>query len=488
MRNIKLYCVFWVSLLGAASVNADFNSAVKAYEQQEFAKAFDTFKRLGELGDVTSQRNLAAMYARGEYVEKDLVEAYAWATLAVEQAPMVANLRDAITSQMEPSAQEKAVLRAAELQDRYGVNALKKSLLPIANESVAICTVESTGDAIPVNTIPPRYPVNAARDGYIGGACFSFYLDVNGVPKRFVLTSSYAHRGRKDDDEREATNIGVLSGAEAEGRKGNGNKMFVSESRKALEKWRFKAPADELLRENIAHYCLDFTLAAASENETNNVSALVERVQNDANDDVALYELASKYRSLAFQWKTQDKDKYKTLKDGSQQLMLRSAIYGNSLAQYRVGSDLLTGDQCEKDPGKGVVWLTFAAQQGHAPSQYLLANQLLRGDGVQAQPEKAMAWYKAAADAGHNPAKLAFIRLALAKSDANVGELTAMLPQPINENDLMQLEIAAMMAARKGDFVRAQAFQKKVLEIADELQFDKDNRMQQLQKYAANQF
>ena len=63
-----------------------------------------------------------------------------------------------------------------------------------------------------------------------------------------------------------------------------------------------------------------------------------------------------------------------------------------------------------------------------------------------------------------------------------------MLPQPINENDLVQLEIAAMIAARKGDFAQAQALQKKVLAIADDLQFDKGGRTQQLQKYMANQF
>jgi TPR repeat protein len=137
---------------------------------------------------------------------------------------------------------------------------------------------------------------------------------------------------------------------------------------------------------------------------------------------------------------------------------------------------LLTGNQCEKDTGKGVTWLMFAAQQGHRDAQYLLASRLMHGDGVEQNIEKAVSWLKVAADSGHERAKIEYAYHLLRHEPARQQEAAALLPAQPNENDLMQLEAAALGRALAGDFTAAAAFQQQALSIASEVGFDTEQR------------
>lgn len=447
------------------SAQADFRSALDAYETQDYAKAFEEFKRLSELGDAPSQRNVAVMYFNGEHVEQNIVDAYAWAKLSIE-LPNEENeaIYQVIAKKLPGSMMQQAEQRFISLQQQFGQKALKQRLMPVAEARTADCSVEASGNAVAIETVPPRYPMQAAKEGTEGYACFNFYLSKSGQPKRIAVYDADAYSA--DDKETKRTKF-----------------TFVRESQNAIKKWKFMPAADESLRENRRSYCLDFSLQGFSRKEVRDIQKNEKLANEDDQNAEVLLKLSTQYKDIASHLKMNGNEKYVDYEQGAQALKLRSAIYGNSEAQYSVASDLLTGNQCTKDEQKGVVWLTFAAQQGHAKSQFLLANHLMNGEGVKKQPEKAMHWYKLAAENGHEPARIAYLKLAIEDEEINVAALEPYLPETIEQSDMRELEVAAAFAARKGNFVDAVKWQTTAVEIANELEFSTEQRLQKLQHY-----
>ena len=65
-----------------ANANPALQEALDNYQNSRFEIACKQFKTLAEMGFSTAQYNLGVMYLKGQAVEKDLAQAYAWMTLA----------------------------------------------------------------------------------------------------------------------------------------------------------------------------------------------------------------------------------------------------------------------------------------------------------------------------------------------------------------------------------------------------------------------
>src|SRR6186713_3233066 len=74
-----------IAMLASPATKADLYSAQAAADAKDFARAFELFRELAQLGHTGAQENLAVMYVNGEGVKRDNVLGYAWATLAKEQ-------------------------------------------------------------------------------------------------------------------------------------------------------------------------------------------------------------------------------------------------------------------------------------------------------------------------------------------------------------------------------------------------------------------
>ena len=466
-RFVQAFCLLFIVSLPAS---ASFDSAVEAYEAGNFTVAYTEFRRLAELGDASSQRNLAAMYARGEYVEKDLIEAWAWASLAAEQGgDGSAELQQALDTRLAPEQRTTATVRLAELQRRFGKQALAEKLLPVPAERNADCSVDVLSDAKPIETKAPRYPIKALRDGVEGYACASFYLSVEGKPVRIRLYQAEAVLKLSKKPYEDQT-------------------VFVNEVEKVLPQWRFMPAATEDLRSSPNRYCVDFKLDGLTRKEAKAEQAAYE-VNRDAalsGDPVAQYRLMEQLESLSA-IRTLTVNQRQEMKTKAQSLLLQSAVGGHDQSQYRLAKNLLTGNQCEKDIGKGVTWLTFAAQQGHAEAQYLLSSRLRYGDGVQSNPDKALFWLKAAAESKHPRATIDYALHLLRHEPARQFEALALLPKMPNSNDLRELEAVALAKARIGDFNTAATYQEMALAIASEIGLDATNHKAVLDQYRQQQ-
>src|SRR5690606_38047411 len=85
-RRIDMKTIRHVSLLILFAISqtclAGYHLGYQYYEQDQYEKAFYEFKQAAQFGDKDAQYNLGAMYYYGEHVERDVIESYAWFSLA----------------------------------------------------------------------------------------------------------------------------------------------------------------------------------------------------------------------------------------------------------------------------------------------------------------------------------------------------------------------------------------------------------------------
>ncbi len=109
-----------LSLLLTGGVAAGpLEGGLAAHERGDYATALRLFRPLGEQGNASARYNLGVMYALGQGVPRDYVQAYMWFDLSarysegVERDRMVQN-RDVIASYLTPEQIAKAQRRARE--------------------------------------------------------------------------------------------------------------------------------------------------------------------------------------------------------------------------------------------------------------------------------------------------------------------------------------------------------------------------------------
>ena len=129
-----LFAATHASSVMAKKELADFHAeAAEYYAEGNFKKAYKTYFKLAKIGDHKSQYWVAQMYARGEYKEIDLEEAYAWSYLAAESGNDVAIDKSAtlLESNTDKAAAQK---RADKLMKKYGKEAQEERAAKIAKQ------------------------------------------------------------------------------------------------------------------------------------------------------------------------------------------------------------------------------------------------------------------------------------------------------------------------------------------------------------------
>lgn len=80
-------------LLGSAAIAGPFDDGITAYDQGQFAKAFQLWLPLAQQGNAAAQLNVAALYEKGSGVAQDGVEAARWYREAAKQGDLDAQLK-----------------------------------------------------------------------------------------------------------------------------------------------------------------------------------------------------------------------------------------------------------------------------------------------------------------------------------------------------------------------------------------------------------
>lgn len=91
-------------LASGVSVAADFNAGMAAYDRQDYRTAAEEFSALAEAGDYHAQYMLGRMYAQGNGVAQDNVQAHKWYNIAASRGHThAAEARDALAQDMRRS-------------------------------------------------------------------------------------------------------------------------------------------------------------------------------------------------------------------------------------------------------------------------------------------------------------------------------------------------------------------------------------------------
>jgi len=102
MKRAAFLCVTALVLITSVA-RADFEDGVKAARQGDYATALKEWKLLAEQGHASAQYNLGVMYANGQGVPQDYIQAHMWWNLSAAQGDKDAvHNRDIVASKMSP--------------------------------------------------------------------------------------------------------------------------------------------------------------------------------------------------------------------------------------------------------------------------------------------------------------------------------------------------------------------------------------------------
>jgi len=168
---VKIWLVFLtVFCLLVSPALADFKEGMSAYEQGNYVKAFREFKALAEEGNADAQLMLGYLYAEGEGVLQDFVQAHKWFNLSASRGNTRAKkARNMITDKMTPEQIATAQRLAGEWRPKIPAGKTAE-VAPKSAEAMAKSVDKPSREEVRgIQKILVDYGYNAgAPDGRIG--------------------------------------------------------------------------------------------------------------------------------------------------------------------------------------------------------------------------------------------------------------------------------------------------------------------------------
>lgn len=179
MRTLTL-AILMLSLAAGWSVHAADSKykrqqveADQLYTSGEFQKAMREYLPLAKKGDSFSQYRVSFMYVEGQGVEADLVEAYAWASLAAQNyQPELVRYRDTVASLIPEKDRRKAVRQADYYNRKWGNIALADDAYRGTTKQLRSCTGSRLGarcEDIESAEMPTVWGINPGNGSSAGG-------------------------------------------------------------------------------------------------------------------------------------------------------------------------------------------------------------------------------------------------------------------------------------------------------------------------------
>lgn len=452
-RMFRLSLLFLCCIGSLASASTQLG--LEHHEAGDYESAYRYFRQAAEQGDHLAQLNLGVMLLRGQHVERDLVESYAWLALAAQNPNFEENgAHTKVLSVLEAPQRERADHRYEDLFSQYGDQALLRKMQP-----------EYTGNKITTRsfralvTHAPSYPSSAARRGSEGWVDMMFSIEKDGTTSdQFAYFSSHP--------------------------------AFTKEVMKVIRRFQFE-PAmidGEPVTTFGATYRFLFILDSNSEEARGKwVDRHLSRVRKKAETGDPEKQFSYAYFSHAARSYGGEEYLSPENHENPNDWFLKAASQGYSSAGFFLGKNILYGDACRADTNKSYFWLVQSAREEVGESQYLLAMELLSGIRFEKNIEQALYWLREASQRG-GAARLRYAWILATHPDASVrnGEAAQRLWDSLDSDypDRQRYyQTAAAIAAENGDFEQAVAWQKKAIKDAEKLELPVLERENQLTLY-----
>ena len=446
-----LAATFAVALiLSAQPARADMYTATQAYDKGEFARAFQLFKELAELGQPTAQLNLAIMYGRGKGVTANATYAHAWASLAAQNGE---ERGKAIADDLAASLTPTSLQVSSEIQSQYSQAKLNARLLP------HVLNGREYADRDPPRRLKPylpSYPLAAQNKGVQGETYVEFVVAPDGHPRTprilYSLPTGYFE---------EWVRVSVMRSTYLPARI-NGQPISASTS-----------------------VLYNFKMQSISISDYGDLAHRVEeaKAKAEAGDVSAQMLYGMMIAGLPQLNQTYDK---------ALPWFLKAAQAGVPYAQFQIGTGLLNGRGCQCEENKGEIWLEKAAQADQADAQVSLAEYLLKGKPSPEAQQGAMVWLERATKQGNTAGELLLSSILAANPSQDIRDparalsLTDALQRTYKE-DPSFWEIRAAAFASRDDYGAATKAQTQALTEATRLGWDLQPLQQRASLYAAHQ-
>ncbi len=116
-------------------------TAMKHYQNSQFDKALDLYKKLAKSGDKHAQYMLSIIYYHGYGVDKDIIESFAWSKLSTEtQVNAFENNYKFISQNIADNLKTTALSRYEEIYRNYNDLAVARRYRLIFNKELPMCT------------------------------------------------------------------------------------------------------------------------------------------------------------------------------------------------------------------------------------------------------------------------------------------------------------------------------------------------------------
>lgn len=441
---LKRCCCFLLAIGLSAGAQADFASAFKLYQNEDYQQALPQLKTLAQLGHPHAQLLLAESYQYGRGIEVDINQAYAWALTARGfQQPGASEKYLELRGLLESRRAGKQTF--VEVSQHYGKVALEGNLYPIVHN-----LYQPPQQIKPLRQPKPDY---YQREGSFAWAVVIFDISENGSVENSKVALSFPPAVIDED---------VIT---------------------AIKKWTFQPPrnayGDSVRLNYQTHVFTTGKLSDAKRKVQLEHQEYIDAVKKAADAGYAEYQY--KYGLIA----------QAGLVKGEKALdwYLKAAINGNQLAQFNVAQCVLNGSQCDKDGNKAINWLTFAANDGNPQASYLLAQQLLDSDNIQFDPERAASYLAKAAEQQYGPAIVEYASL-LAMSDnpklRSAEKAIQLAEQGLKEDadNPKLLSTIGIALIEQGMQQKGEAMLQQAIEAAEDRNWATDNYRELLSEYA----
>lgn len=427
---------------------ADMYSAEVAYEKKNFAKAFEEFKELAELGQPRAQYDLAVMYARGEGVASSFTYAHAWASLAGANGNAAGT---ALADNLAPRLTPTSLKISADLQAEYSQSTLDARLFPQVLQGKEY---EHRDPVRASRPFVPSYPRAAQSKGVQGEVYVEFIVAPDGHPRvpriLYAVPEGYFEATVRDSVMRSSYQPATVDGRAVA----------------ALVSMFYR-----------------FEMSGVSIEQYGNLEQRVRQTKSkaEAGDPSAQMLYAMMVAGLPQLNQTYDQ---------ALPWFLKAAQSGAPYAQYQVGLGLLNGRGCHCDTSKGEVWLKKAAQADQADAQVSLAEYLLKDQANHDAVSGALVWLERAAKQGNASAKFQLAAV-LAAYPTNRDPKRALALADSLESDYKSdptlWEIRAAANASSGDYKAATRSQIHAIAQAKQLGWDLTQLAQRESAYQSGQ-
>ncbi len=448
-----MWLMVLIFIVSSKCYGVNFEQALLWYSGKNYEEAYSAFLELSELANADAQLNLGVMHYRGEFVKKDLIEAYAWIAVAKANGSVAAEkIKAIVDKKISAENKDHATVRYNALLSEYSNKAVFEKMVPSLEEGPS---VNYKPEKIR-RKVQPKYPQAMAKMGASGIVDIQFTVDEKGVTRNHIVLTST-------------------------------NKSFSESALKAIKSWTY-FPA-EVNGKAVSVYGKGFRASFSIDGNT------MEQKKVDR--------LLSPFKEKAMEGGSQDKfvfarnldlmKSYLIGKDieleNSNNWYYKSAQYGSSPAKFILGRNILYGYRCTADFDRGLFWLESAAEDNLSDAIYFLGMELMGGTRLEMDFDRGLVLLKKSADNGLPDAILNYAKiLASNEKVMNVKESQKYLNRldfKKYEDKLSYYQVSALVNANLNDYKKALKWQKKALKEAKRHKLPTDDILKMLEDIQA---